>query len=191
MEEATEETSAQALGENGGSVVLSSRPENEENSLSAPLPRTTLSYLPVSSPVAPPPELVERLRQRQEENRNIPHASPRNEEDERKRRRRHLLWIASAVFASVLVLVGVILGVTLGRTQPTPSPASQNSAELQQLVELDSFDGGAALKDADSPQSKALTWLGDNTNLDDSTVSRLETTSTLHPCSLLLQYQWR
>lgn len=84
MEEATEETSAQALDENGGSVALSSRPENEENSLSAPLPRTTLSYLPVSSPVAPPPELVERLRQRQEENRNIPHASPRNEEDERK-----------------------------------------------------------------------------------------------------------
>ena len=43
---------------------------------------------------------------------------------------------------------------------------TQDAAALQSLVLLVSFDGGAALSDPASPQSKALAWLARNENLE-------------------------
>jgi hypothetical protein len=120
---------------------------------------------------------LERLRQRREQNRDIPHAILQDPEEESNRRRRNRLWLA-AFWLSAFILIGIILGVTLGvlsnsngntpPTEPTPSPTkSQNFVELYQLMQSLSFDGGAALNNTDSPQYKALTWLADNANLDD------------------------
>lgn len=160
--------------------------ENEENPPQATPPNVADphepslegDYLPVASPVPPPTNRrISRPRQRQEEDQDIPHAIPHDLEEEAKRHRRHRLWIVSLVFLAMLILVGIILGVTLGRssnsngtagpTGPTPSPTTLVSPELQQLIESISFDGGATLEISDSPQSKALAWLGGNANLDD------------------------
>lgn len=150
--------------------------DNVENSSDVP-PEQSEDSLPVASPVLmeEPPSLA-RLRRQQEQNRdNIPRAIPQDPEEEEKIRRRHLMWIASAIFLSLLILVGITLGVTLGMSPnesstvpfaPTPSPTTLDYAELQELVKSISFDGGAALQNADSPQSKALEWLQGNANLD-------------------------
>jgi hypothetical protein len=169
---------------NGASIDSSGIEENgsihvEENPPSAPLPTVEPSlpgdYLPVASPVETRTERLERRRVLQEQrNRDIPHATPQDLDAENKRRRRHMLWIVSAVLMALLVVVGIVVGVTVGldddttpQSEPTPSPTSEHWESLQQLFQSVSFDGGAALNDTDSPQSRALSWLDENANLND------------------------
>lgn len=132
--------------------------------------------LPIATEVPTPPELLERLRQLEEQERKrqqhlleIPKATPYNVEAENRANRRSILWFA-AIALLVLVITAIILGVTLTRTsdgndEPTLSPTGIISAELRELIESISFDRGAALNDTDSPQHQALEWLASNENL--------------------------
>lgn len=159
--------------------------EREETSIFG-VSRATAD-LPVADEVRlpelpPTPELEAEIRRMEEEEEeehrnNIQRAVPQETILQRKRQaeRRRFLF-ASAWFLSVAV-VGIVIGLTMGPSsssssgaqspEPTPSPTSQQFLELQRLVVEASFDEGASLQDDDSPQYKALSWLENNTNLDD------------------------
>lgn len=135
-----------------------------------------LTTLPIASPVPVPLELLNRLRELQEQQRdrerqipNIPHALPHNVEAEaRASRHNRMLYMGMGLIA--LALVAIVIGVTVGmvnrRSEPV-GPISQEFIELQQLIASVSFDGGAALEDEESPQYRALLWLANNANLQD------------------------
>jgi hypothetical protein len=133
--------------------------------------------LPIASQVEPPKELLDRVRELEGKHQNLPNAVLLDEEEVNKRRKlqrcRRWIFVGACVLAVLCVVVGLVLGMTLGRdkaeapTSPTPSPTSQEFALLKSLIESVSFDGGAALEDSSSPQSKALAWLETNENLDE------------------------
>lgn len=152
-------------------VTDDSRPPDESGAEQRSVSGDT--FLPVASPVEPPPELLKRLREleEQQQNPNLPTAIPHDVEAEKKAARRKL-W-GMAAFSILVLIVGITLGVTLGQSNssesavPTPSPTSVEFAALQALLESVSFDGGASLQEVSSPQYQALKWLEGNANLDD------------------------
>lgn len=125
--------------------------------------------LPIASIVKPPPELLERLHQLEQERNAVPHATPVDEneviEERRRRKRRLVILIASSLLVVLSILLGALLGTrnntsTNNITDPTSSPTLSPEAEaIRDLIESVSFDGGAALHNASSPQSMALEWL--------------------------------
>lgn len=159
--------------EESGQATASSLGANHEGSA----PPTDQAVLPVASPVETPQELLDRIKELEEMERNRPVAVEVDREEvirlEHARARRKRMLLGAAILA-VLLLVGVVLGVTLptntaGNTvsePPTPSPTTQEFASLQSLITSVSFDQGASLNNTASPQYKALTWLGGNENLD-------------------------
>lgn len=134
--------------------------------------------LPVATPVVPPTSaLVERVQQMEaqqdRQNPDIQHAVPRDEEAERNASRRNIMRFAG-VALMVVVITSIVLGVTLGKNSnnasdtpsyPFPSPTTQDFALLENLIASISLDGGAALEDVESPQSRALQWLVSNKQL--------------------------
>jgi hypothetical protein len=153
---------------------------------SGPGATVATNELPVASkvvPSEPPPELMERMRSLEDQQNRIASATPVDAEEQRKMdhqasRRRSIVG-GSVVVA--LAIFAVALGVTLGgrksspspssvfqtTSSPTPAPTTQSYFDLQNLISSASLDGGAALSDPRSPQSKALAWLEGNANLDD------------------------
>lgn len=72
--------------------------------------------------------------------------------------------IASAVGA-VLVILAVVLGTVLPRVLEPPEPSSPLPGLIELLSEKSS-DGGTALRNASTPQNKALNWLAGHADLD-------------------------
>lgn len=129
--------------------------------------------LPVAETVAPPPELLDKLRELEEAQERIPKAIPLDSVEERKKIRRQRYVVGAGVVivtAIIAVVLGVLLG-TRGSKPPPPAastklpPRSPEFKALQSLIESVSFDGGASLQDVSSPQYLALTWLSTNANL--------------------------
>lgn len=128
--------------------------------------------LPVALPVL---DAQAQARSARDLNPNLQHATLRDEEAESVAARCIIMRFA-VIALMVVVLTSIILGVTLGRNSthasttssgPTPSPTTQDFASLQQLISSVSFDGGAALNETDSPQSRALDWLASSENLQE------------------------
>jgi hypothetical protein len=90
-----------------------------------------------------------------------------------QKRGRRTLFITGIVILLVLA-VAVVISVMLLRQDdnspedgsPTPAPTIPVPTELTELLASVSFDGGAALSNSSTPQYSALTWLANNTNLD-------------------------
>jgi hypothetical protein len=106
-------------------------------------------------------EVAERERHRAEQEGEIPEAVIVD------LRTRLKIWIG------VSVVVAVVLGTVLTREQdemqPTEAPTSSPQEilkELENILVQMSFDNGAALQTASSPQNEALNWLANNTNLN-------------------------
>lgn len=147
--------------------------EEEQQETPAPPPPTTSSstatLLPVASEVETPPELLERLRKLEEERNAVPHATLVDQTAVAEKKRRHNRRLGILVATGIIIILVIILGTTLGtrnnndvpkNIEPTPSPTlSPESVAVQELIESVSFDGGAALRNASSPQSMALEWL--------------------------------
>jgi hypothetical protein len=137
--------------------------------------------LPIASKVEPPKELLDRVKELEEQQQNLPSAVPLNDDEfnGRKRKRRLLFGAGASVLFAIAIILAIVLGVTMRRTKsnravpttlaepPTPTPTSGDFASLKSLIESVSFDGGAALANRTSPQSKALAWLERNENLQE------------------------
>jgi hypothetical protein len=134
---------------------------------------TTSTPLPVASEVEPPPELLKRMRELEEKQNAVPHATPVEENDNdvaNKQKHVRRLWILA--MSTIVIILAIVLGTVLGirsnkttSTDPTPSPTlSSESVALLSLIESVSFDGGEALQNASSPQSQALEWLQQGIN---------------------------
>lgn len=144
-----------------------------------PAPREAKdALLPVASKVEPPKELLERIRSLEEaENQRQSATLVDVNERQRQARREKRRWILVGSLGVVLATLAILLGVTLGGRRnastppnsidspPTPAPTTQARVVLQDLIASYSLDGGEALSDPLSPQSKALSWLESDGNL--------------------------
>lgn len=126
----------------------------------------------------PPPKLLEHMQSLEDvENRSLD--SPYVDVDEQRKRDqrgRRKRWILGGSVLVALAILAAVLGVILSRdnnsfpssvteTNVAPSAAPPPQT-LKDLIASASLDGGAALSDPLSPQSKALTWLEGNGNID-------------------------
>lgn len=127
------------------------------------------SALPVATKVETPPELLERVRQLEAQHAAVPTATPVDEEEMLRAKRRYRRRVGIMVALTCLVILAIVLGTVFGvrnnnkdsiGIEPTTSPTSSpESVAIQELIESVSLDGGAALQNEASPQSLALEWL--------------------------------
>jgi hypothetical protein len=145
----------------------------------AAVPREAQDALPIASKVEPPKELLDRIRSLEEAEDQRATATPVDLEEMQREPREKRRWMIVGSLGVVLATLAIVLGVTLGggRTNastpsitvlgspPTPAPTTQADAVLRDLIASYSLDGGVALSDPLSPQSKALSWLNADANL--------------------------
>lgn len=100
--------------------------------------------------------------------------NPDEQRENRRKDRRRWAIIVGAAIVVVSAVLGVVLGVVLRPSSgnpidfaPSMAPTTQVFADLEDLIVSASLDDGEALADPLSPQSMALTWLADNSNLDE------------------------
>jgi len=125
--------------------------------------------LPIASSVAPPPELLERIRELEDAREHVPQAVPMDMDEERRKLRKRRCIVGGCVVI-VAAIVAVVLGVTLEmRESPNPVEPTDSATftALKDMVESAWPYSGDTLSDPSSPQYKALTWLENNTMLED------------------------
>lgn len=176
----------ESLGD-GDSPNTSDNEQNDSNEISREVsgtgedeavPREAQDALPIASKVEPPKELLDRIRSLEEAEDQRATATPVDLEEMQREAREKRRWMIVGSLGVVLATLAIVLGVTLGgRTNastppitvlgspPTPAPTTQANAVLRDLIASYSLDGGVALSDPLSPQSKALSWLNTDANL--------------------------
>jgi len=123
--------------------------------------------LPVASSVAPPPELLKRIRELEDAQEHMPKAVLMDVDEERRKLRKRRCMIGSSIVivaAIIAVVFGVILGTRSGNDveKSTESPIF---TALKDMVVSVWPESAEALLDLSSPQYAALSWLENNANL--------------------------
>lgn len=178
MSAETESSSNFVAGDNGQSYSIGIGREVAGTGEGEPdVPREAQDALPVASKVEPPKELLERIRSLEEAENQRQNATLVDVNERQRQAREKRRWILVGSLGVVLATLAILLGVTLGGRRkastppssidspPTPAPTTQARVVLQDLIASYSLDGGEALSDPLSPQSKALSWLESDVNL--------------------------